>query len=83
MPENEHFRVDLIWNFSRLTIDARNLFFYLADQVPDLLRRHVVFILDRLLLERLQVQDSIALLNDHVFNQLQSLKLHLGLLCFV
>lgn len=81
MPQDEHFRVNLIWHLTRLAIYARNLLFDLAYQVLDLFSRHIIFILDCFLLEGHQVQDSVALLHDHVLTKLKPLKLHLRLLC--
>ena len=66
MFQNEDFWVDLIGYLTSLSIDARNLFVNLDDQVFDLLSSHVVFVLNRLLLQRLQLQDAIALLGHHV-----------------
>ena len=66
MVQNEDLWIDFIGYLTRLAIDARNLFVNLAYQVFDFLCSHVVFILNRLLFQSLQLQDAIALFGNHV-----------------
>ena len=79
MFQNEDFWVDLIGYLTSLSIDARNLLVNLDYQVFNLLSSHVVFVLNRLLLQRLQLQDAIALLGHHVLRQPKLFKLYLFL----
>ena len=52
----------------------------LTDQGFDLLGDGVVFVIDRLLFQSLQVQYSISLLSQHVLRELKLLKLILVLI---
>ena len=77
MFQYEDFWVDLIRYLTCLAIDARNLLINLDYQIFDLLSSHVVFVLNCLLLQRLQLQDAIALLGHHVLRQPKLLKQYL------
>ena len=66
VSEDEHFRINFVWDIASLAIDALDLVLNLADQSFDLLGDGVVFVINCLLLESLQVQHSVSLLGQHV-----------------
>ena len=75
--QNEDLWVDLVGYLASRSIYTRNLLVNLAYQVFDLLSSHIVFILNRFLLQRLQLQNAISLLSHHVLRQPKLFKLNL------
>ena len=71
MFHQKHLWVDFVGHVARLAIDTLHLRLYLLYQRLYLLGCQVVFILDCLLLEPVELQDSVALLCDNIFRQFE------------
>ena len=64
VPQNQDSWVKLVRHIARLCINAPDLELDDADLVFNFLRRHVVFVLDRFLLQAIELHNSIPLFSD-------------------